>query len=139
MILTDVMDEIAARLKAGVPLLTGRTYAWPTLTVTPPAAVITYPEKISYDQTGGRGVDKIDDVTILVFCGRPHERQTRDLAAAFTNPDDVQSVKAAVDGEGYASCDQVSVFEAGFDVYALAGTDYLGIAFPLTIYGPGSS
>lgn len=138
MILGDVMDEIAERLKLA-PSLAGRTYAWPIATVTPPAAIVTYPTDGTFDATYGRGMDTMTGVVVVVV-GRPTERQTRDLLTRYLDGSGAESVKALLDGDGedYASCDGVRVADWDVDVYTIGGTDYLTAVFSLDIAGQGA-
>jgi hypothetical protein len=133
--LGDVMDEIAARI-AQAPSLAGRTSAQPTDTIVAPAAAVPYPEHIDFDQTYGRGVDKMTG-EIDVFVGRPLERQTRDLMTRYADSTGPESIKALVDGDDYASCDSVSIDDVDFDVYTVGDIDYLTAIFTYTVYGPG--
>lgn len=136
MILGDVMDEIAARLDTIVSL-TGRTYAWPPGTITPPAAFVAYPGPGTYDLSYQRGADQCDG-SCLVLLGRPTERSTRDLLTGYADGSGTESVKAVVDGDGtYASCDSVTVTGWDVDVVSVGGTDYLAVVFTLDIIGRG--
>lgn len=132
----DVMDEIAERLRAA-PSLAGRTYAHPVGRVTPPAAIVDFPSKGDFDESYGRGTDRLTgEVAVLV--GRPTERPTRDLLSKYLNGSGPESVKALIDGDGtYASCDSVTVTGWTTEVWTVAGVDYLTALFELDIYGPG--
>lgn len=131
-----VMDEIAERLRAA-PSLAGRTYAYPPATVSAPAAIVSYPTRGEFDQTSGRGVDKMTGVVVVVV-GRPTERQTRDLITKYIDGFGAESVKSLVDGDGdYASCDSVTVVDWETDVYTIGAVDYLTAVFALDIWGPG--
>lgn len=132
----DVMEEIAARVRLA-PSLAGRTYAYPAGSVTPPAAIVAYPSKGTFDESYGRGRDSMDGV-IVVAVGRPSERQTRDQLTRYLDGSGPESIKALVDGDGtYASCDSVTVTGWETDVYNIGGTEYLVAVFALDIWGPG--
>lgn len=134
--LGDVMDEVAERLRLA-PSLVGRTFAYPPATVSPPAAIVSYPTDGKFDETYGRGVDHWTGVVVVVV-GRPTERQSRDLLAKYIDGDGAESVKALLDGDGdYESCDSVTVTSWETDVYTIGGTDYLTAVFSLDIWGPG--
>lgn len=132
-----VMDEIAERLRQA-PTLAGRTFAYPPATVSPPAAIVTYPTDGTFDETYGRGVDRMTGV-VVVLVGRPTERQTRDNLTRYIDGSGTESVKQLVDGEDgdYTACDGVRVASWETDVHTIGGTDYLAAVFSLDIYGPG--
>lgn len=137
-----VMDEIATKLRVA-PSLTGRTYAYPPATITPPAAVVTYPTDMVFDQTYGRGVDSMTGV-VVVLVGPPTERQTRDQLAKYLNGSGAESVKALLDGEKggsnpYTSCDGVRVAGWEVDVHTIGGKDHVAAVFQLDIAGPGTA
>jgi len=133
-----VMDEIADRLRT-IPSLAGRTYEWPPGSLTPPAAFVAYPGPGTYDLTYQRGHDRTEG-SCLVLLGRPSERATRSLYAAYVSGSGTESVKAAVDGDegDYTSCESVTVTGWDVDVVAIGGTDYLAAVFTLDIIGPGT-
>lgn len=134
--LSDVMDEIATRLR-NASSLAGRTYAYPPGKVVAPAAIVTYPTEYTYDLTYGRGMDRIKG-QIVVVVGRPTERQSRDRLTQYADGAGPQSVKALVDGDDYTSCDTVRVESAEFDVFPIGGVDYLAAVFSVDIAGRGA-
>lgn len=130
------MDEVADRLRT-IPTISGRTYAWPPGTITPPAAIVAYPGPGTYDLSYGRGADRTEG-SCLILLGRPSERSTRDLLTGYADGSGAESVKAAVDGDGdYASCDSVTVTGWDVDIVSVGGTDYLAAVFTLDIVGRG--
>lgn len=134
--LADVMDEIAERLRQA-PSLAGRTYAYPPATITPPAAIVTYPTDGKYDATYGRGMDTMAGVVVVVV-GRPTERQSRDQLTKYIDGSGPESVKALLDADGYESCDVVRVAEWQTDIHTIGGIDYLAAIFSLDIAGQGA-
>lgn len=134
--LGNVMDEIAVRLRLA-PSLTGRTYAYPPGSVTPPTAIVSYPSNYAYDETYGRGMDRMNG-TVVVVVGKPTERQSRDQLTKYVDGSGPESVKALLDSGGYTSCDSVRVASVDFDVYTIGGTDYLTAVFDLDIAGQGA-
>lgn len=139
MILGDIMDEMAAKLRLA-PSLAGRTYAYPPASIKAPAAIVTYPEDYTFDATYGRGMDKMTGEVVVVV-GRPHERQSRDLLTKYVNGSGPESVKALLDGGqgAYTSCDSVRVARAEFDVVVIGGVEYLGAVFSVDIAGKGAA
>lgn len=133
-----VMDQIAARIRLA-PSLTGRTYAYPAATITPPAAIVNYPGAVAYDQSARRGRDRLEG-TFVVFIGRPHEKPSRDLLTRYADGTGPESLKALVEGDSdiYTACDGVSVDDAAFDVFEVASVPLLVAVFNWTAYGPGA-
>jgi hypothetical protein len=136
-----VMEEIAEKARAA-PSLDGRTYGWPVGKVSPPAAIVAYPSKATFDVTYGRGVDSMTGA-LVVIVGAVAERQTRAQAAKYLAGDGAESIKAKVDGEegsnAYASCDSVTVTGWETDTYAIGANDHLALVFALDITGPGTA
>ena len=136
MILGDIMDEMAARLRLA-PSLAGRTFAYPPSAIKAPAAIVTYPDNYTYDRTYGRGMDQMTG-EVVVAVGRPTERQSRDRLTKYVDGAGPESVKALLDGTDYASCDTVRVSSATFDVVVIGGVDYLAAIFSIDIAGRGA-
>lgn len=88
--LADVMTEIGARLDTIDGL---RVYPYPADQVTPPAAVVTYPETVQFDATYARGMDRYPDLVVMVLVAKPWDRSTRDLVAGYLNGSGAGSVK----------------------------------------------
>jgi hypothetical protein len=134
--LGDVMDEIAARVRQA-PSLAGRTYAGPVGTITPPAAIVDFPSQGKFDETYGRGMDRMTGA-LAVCVGRPDERSTRDRLTKYLDGSGPESIKALVDGDDYSSCDSVRVTGWETEVWTIAGIDYLAAVFEIDIAGQGA-
>lgn len=132
--LADVMDEIAARLDTIAGL---RVHGHPPDKITPPAAVVTYPDTYNYDQTYARGMDRLD-LPVVVLVGKVSARASRDDLARFADGSGAASVKAVLEAGTYTAFDTVRVTGAEFDVIAMAGVEYLGATFRLDIAGEGA-
>jgi hypothetical protein len=135
--LGNVMDEIAVRLRQA-PSLAGRTYAFPPATVVAPAAIVTYPDEGTYDETYRRGMDRMGGEMVYVLVGRSTERQSRDLMTKYVNGSGAESVKALLDADGYTSCSYVRVTGWKTVYYSVGGIEYLTAAFDLDIAGQGA-
>lgn len=129
----EVMDELAARLGMIAGL---RVFAWPPGSVTPPAAIVSYPERVDFDSTYGRGMDRMT-VPVAVVVGRPADRATRDSLAAYCGGGGARSVKAALDRGFCTAWDSVRVVRADTDVVSIGGVDYLAALFSIEISGTG--
>jgi hypothetical protein len=91
--LGDLMDAIALRVPRGA---TGRVYAWPVETISPPCAVVAYPnDPIDFDLTYGRGSDRLR-IPLYFMVGKAVERTARDaLSGVLTG---ATGIKDALDG-----------------------------------------
>lgn len=129
-----VMNEIAARLATINGL---QVFSYPASPVSPPAALLSYPASIDFDETYGRGMDRIRDLPLLIIEGRPTLIDTRDRIAAYTAGSGVRSVKAVLESGTYTTFDEIRVASAEFDVVSIAAVDYLAAIFALDIAGQG--
>lgn len=134
--LATVMDEIAARL-ATLPGL--RVFAYPPGDVSPPAAIVSYPDRIKFDQTFGRGMDRMTGVPIVVLVGKATDRTARDRIGAYANGAGATSIRALLGAAGWVSCADVAVVECEFDVHTIGAVDFLAAIFTCDITGKGSS
>ena len=134
MIIGDVMDEVAAQLDT----ITGlRVYGFPADSITPPAAVLAYPDLVTFDQTYGRGMDRLT-LPVLVIVGKVTARTSRDNLVPYADGSGTKSIKAVVEAGTYTSCDTVRVVTADFDVIRVGGIDYAAAQFDLDITGSGA-
>lgn len=131
MIVSDVMDELAARLSS-IPDL--RVHDMPMGTVSPPAVLIGYPEEIVYGMTGGRGMDQMM-VPVIVVVGRPFERSSKELFSSLTSGDDSAIVRALRTGATTSVLHVARVVRASADVYTIGAVDYLAVVFDVEVTG----
>jgi len=132
--LADVARETATRLRA-LGLL--NVHDHPIRTVTPPAAILTYPDDITFDETYGRGSDRIAG-GLWVAVGAADSQSARDELAELTAGDGPRSVKAWLEAGEYASFDTIAVPSVRFDPVTIGSNTYMGALFTLDIQGPGS-
>jgi hypothetical protein len=133
MILSSVMQELADRLDT----ITGlRVSAFPADNIAAPAAVVGYPESLTFDVTMGRGVDMMT-VPIFLLVGRVTDRTSRDKLGAYCDGSGASSIKAKLATQGYTAMSSVRVASVEFTVVAVAGIDYLTAVFTTMVYGPG--
>lgn len=133
--LGDAMDEIGDQLDT----ITGlRVYRYPPDNVQPPAAIVSYPENLTYDETFRRGMDHYPDLPVIVLVGKVSDRASRDQISRFADGSGSSSVKTVVEAGTYTAFDTVRVTGAEFDVIAMAGVEYLGATFRLDIAGEGA-
>ena len=132
----DVADELTARLDT----ITGlRCFGYPPATVVPPAAIVSYPESIEFDQTYGRGMDRISAWPVLIVVGKATDRSAREKVYGYAAATGATSVKAVLESGTYTSFDTIRVVDASFDVVTIAGNDYISALFTLDIAGQGSA
>lgn len=129
-----VMDAIGNRLKTIAGL---RVFSTPPPTITPPAAIVSYPEVIEFDKTYGRGMDVMTLPVVLVV-GRVSDRLARDQLGAYCDGSGSKSVKAVIESATYTAFDVVRVERVEFDPVTIGGVDYLAALFTLGIGGKGS-
>lgn len=135
-----LMTEIDTRLKTITAL---RTTAIGTDTaVKVPAAVQYLPDRIDFDQTGGRGSDKISDIVVVVFVGRSNLRGAVQAIAPYLAGSGAKSIKAKLDhsvATPYANAFDVQVVYAEVDYNAKIGNvEYLAALFHLNVTGSGA-
>lgn len=131
--LSNVMDQIAIQLDTIAGL---HVYAYPADSITPPAAIVGYPETITYDVTFGRGVDQID-LPVFVLVERTPDRTARATLAPYLDGSGAESFKAVLKAGTYTAFSTARVRECTIDVITVAGTDYLTGIFGIDITGPG--
>lgn len=132
--LAAVMDDVSNRL-AAIPGL--RCFAYPPPTISPPAAIVSYPDTYTFDETYGRGMDRVNLPVVLVV-GKVSDRATRDALGAYCNGTGPKSVKQVLESGTYTAFHTVRVENIEFDVVSIAAIDYMAAAFTLDIAGSGS-
>lgn len=134
MILADVMEEIATRLETIDGL---RAFGYPPDTLTPPAAVVSYPETYTFDDAYARGADRAT-VPIVVVVGRVSDRASRDAISAYLDGAGTRSLKQVLETGTYTAFDSLRLMSAEFDVVSIGGTDYLAATIDVDIVGRGA-
>jgi hypothetical protein len=132
--LAAVMDEMAQVLAKVTGL---RVTGWPPASGSGRFGYISYPARIAFDQTYGRGEDIYEDLPVVVCVPDPTDRGTRDRIAPWCDSDGPQSVKAVFEAHTWQTCGDVMLSQAEFDTETNAGVDYLCVIFRATVSGPG--
>lgn len=136
--LAEVMDELAQAIEA-VPQLQGRTYAYPPDAITPPAAIVSYPDTIVFDEAYARGMDRMT-MNVWVYEGKVSDRAVKDRLGAYCNGSGPSSIKAAIEAHDYTTCDSVRVASIEFDTTAfIAGVDHISAVFEVDVAGQGTT
>lgn len=133
MIPADVMDELSGVL-AEIPGVRVPPYGGK---VSPPAAVVTLPDTLTYDGSYGRGQDSMSLLIHLVV-GALAARPSRDAASEFAAGSGPRSVKARLEAHAYTSCHTVHVASCEFNGVTFAAVDYLAATFTVNITGAGA-
>lgn len=131
--IADVMDELGAALET-IPDL--RVFPYWADRVTPPAAVVTWPE-VTYDLTFQRGTDRME-LPLIVMTGKVDARSARDLMAKYADGSGTYSVKVAVDSYAATGYDTATVQRVEFGVTQMAAVEYLSATFFVDVVGDGS-
>jgi hypothetical protein len=133
--LGQVMDEVGNALGSIAGL---RVFPYSVARVSPPAAVVLWPERIDFDAAMGRGGDRIT-LPVIVLIGKVDERSARDRLAPLLSSSGPGSVKQVVEDYEAVSWDSVRVVSAVPDSFTSGENTYIGATFTLDIIGKGSS
>jgi hypothetical protein len=130
-----VAEEITARLRQFEP----RGYyihPHPPEALTPPCLIVSYPKGIHYDETYGRGMDKIEDWEIVAAVSGVSLETSRKRILTLASGG-LGGVKAVLEAPGYTSLDEIVVHDASFDAYEVAGVSYISCTWLVDIWGTG--
>lgn len=131
------LDAVMTQIGTALDTISGLRIAVVGEKPVPPAAYVSYPDSITFDQTYGRGQDAMVLQVVLVV-GRTVDRATRTALAGYCKGSGSSSVKAAVDGGTYTACDSVTVTGVEFDVVPLGAVDHMAAIFSVSVVGSGA-
>jgi hypothetical protein len=134
MIISAVRAEIRERLMT-IPKLNGFDYNVKKVPV--PGFTIGPPELIEYDQTYGRGQDRMR-LPLLVLVGLISAEASERELEAYMDGEGARSFKAILNPSGWTSCDDVFVTSCEPDTYESGGVTLLGAEFTLIVCGEGA-
>lgn len=129
-----VMDDLGTALATIDGL---RVFPYWADRITPPAAVIGWPEPITYDSTMVRGADQIE-LPLMVLVGKVDSRTSRDTVSAYADGSGARSVKTVIEAHSPTSYDSCRVTRCEFGVITVAAVEYLAATFYLDIIGSGA-
>jgi hypothetical protein len=132
--LDDVMDAVAARLDTISGL---RCFAYPPDDVQPPAAIVSYPDDVTFDATYGRGMDRMT-VPVWLVVSQNTDRTSRTALAAYCAGSGASSVKQVLESGTYTAFDTLRVTGIEFEWVEIGGTRYVAARFELDIAGTGA-
>lgn len=131
LVVEDVMTQLAAALDT-IEGLTVHTAAPDKVVV--PAAVVAYPDTITFDTTYQRGSDTLD-IPVVVLVRRITPRGSFEELGDYAAGVGLRSVKATLEGGVYSAFDDVHVRDCTFDDATFAGVRYLTAVFGCTVVG----
>ncbi len=132
--LAAVMDEIGEAVDT---IRTLKVTPYPADTVTPPAAVVAFPD-ITFDETFGRGSDRYVLPVYVMAGGRTALAHRNNMAKYLIGAGDT-SIKAAIESWSFTSCDTVRVMGVEFEETTFGGVDYPAARFDVDVVGSGST
>lgn len=128
--LKATLDAIGVQLRTISGL---RVYDYPPDAVAAPAAVVGYPEEVTYDETMARGCDSTTvPVTVLVTSGS--DRASRDALSPYLSGTGALSIKTAVDGTLGGIVKDARVANAVVRGVGVGGIDYDAAVFSVEVY-----
>lgn len=126
-----VMTELADRLDTIAKL---QVYRHPPKRINAPAAVVAYPQSITFDQSYGRGSDAMM-IPVSVFVSKLDDRDGLTKVSELASGSGSRSVKAVLESGVYVSFGSIRVDSAEFDVVTIAGGDFLAGVFQVSVTG----
>lgn len=130
----DVMDDLGAALGTIDGL---RVFPYSATRVTPPAAIVGWPDPLTYDTTMRRGADTVE-MPVNVLVGQVDARSSRDLLSRYADGTGPASVKSVIEAHTPAAYHSARVIRCEFGVTTVAGVDYLAATFAIQIIGTGA-
>lgn len=134
MLLGDVMDALGSALD-GIEGL--RVFPYWAERVTPPAAVVGWPDPLTYDAAMARGADQLD-LPVMVLVGKVDSRTARDKVSAYANGSGPASVKAVIEAHQTTAYHSARVTRCEFGVISVAAVEYLAATFTVNLIGKGA-
>lgn len=133
--LAGVMDELGLALETIEGL---RVFPYTADRITPPAAMVGWPDPVTYGLTYGRGMDR-QSMPVWLMVSRADARSASKDLAPYLDGSGPKSVRAAIeDATTYEICHAITVKSATVQSFSIAGVEYLGAEFIVDIAGSGS-
>jgi hypothetical protein len=130
----DLMDDLGTALETIDGL---RVFPYVSERVMPPAAVVKWPDSLIYDETMGRGGDRIE-IPVVVLVGQADARTARDRLAQYLDGSGAASVKAAIEAHTPVAYHSARVESAVISIMTVGSVDLLAATFRIDIIGSGS-
>lgn len=132
--IADVMDDLGTALETIAGL---RVFPYWADRITPPAAVVAWPDPLTYDSTFGRGSDRVE-LAVMVMVGKVDSRTARDKVAAYADGSGASSVKVAIESHTPTAYHSARVQRCEFGVVTVASVEYLAATFYIDLTGTGA-
>lgn len=129
-----VMDDLGTALETIDGL---RVFPYWADRVQPPAAVVAWPDPLTYDAAMRRGGDQAE-IPVIVMVGKVDTRTARDALSRYADGTGTHSVKVAVESHTPTAYGSARVTRVEFGVISVASTEYLAATFYLDIIGTGA-
>lgn len=127
------MEDLAARLRS-IPDL--RVHDSPPGSVSPPAAVVGFPDAVTFDAGYHRGLDRLE-IPIIVVVGKPSEAAARHNLNVYCASTGAKSIKQVLESASYDAFDTLRLAGFEFAVITIGTTDYLAAVGTAEITGTG--
>lgn len=105
--------------------------------ITPPTAVVGWPDPLTYDAALRRGGDRVS-LPLMVLVGQVDKRTSRDAVAKYADGAGPSSVKRVIEAHETNAYDSARVESCTFGVIVVAAVEYLAASFTVDIIGNGS-
>ena len=128
-----IMQELDAVLAPAFEAAGFTTFDSPPGTVTGPAVVISYPERIDYHGTYGPSGMRRLTIPLVVAVPRNNDQEAADLLGECCATEGDRSIPMIVEGAEYTTLDDVTVTSVDFDVVEIAGASYMAALFTLDV------
>lgn len=128
-----VRAELAARLET-IPRM--QVHSSPPDRVRVPAAVVAHPESITYDAAYRRARDDMS-IPIVVLVSKLNASEGAERLSDYASGSGAVSIKAVLEANAdtYEAVSAIRVASVEFDVWSMAGDEYLCAVFTVLIRG----
>jgi len=130
-IVADVLTELLQAVKATGLQVPNR---WGERPNQPPMALVEMPARVDFD-VGGRGLDRIPDINLVVLVGDPTRDDSFRQAAPYMDGAGPRSLKQALEAHRYVSCSTVRLAWLEPTVASLQDTKHLAIIAHIDVTG----
>lgn len=133
------LNDVRTELGTALATISGlNTFPFYVDRVTPPAAVVAWPDPYSYDSTFGRGSDTAT-FPVVVLVGKVDAESAAAELGAYCDGSGDRSVKAVIEAHTPTAYDSARVESVEFAVVTSAGVEYLSATFNVHVIGNGGA
>jgi hypothetical protein len=134
------ISSAATEIAEQAATITGlNAYDFAPGTIVPPCLVVLNPEPggIVFDQTYGRGMDRIT-LPVILICGPAVEREQQQGIRLYLDGAGDKSIKQVLESGTYESFDTIRVMVGGVDGVTIGGVEYIAALFDIDLGGRGT-